>query len=212
MRAPQKTVYPCRVSVITGDILAKLGMAKLTLQQIVAEHGVFGQCAADGQQRGGIVNALTHKGPAAEYILIEFLCGGAVAVCPAHAAKQRLRVRFHMHGQRLHARLEDARTAFLQGMQHRAQQTLSRPGGQKGVRIQGDYIGVAALQAFGRRAGIGQGIRARFPAQQAAQHFQRAALALPADIAALGAVSAAGTVQAVKARAVALIERTNAAR
>ena len=67
------------------------------------------------------------------------------------------------------------------------------------------------MQAFGRRAGIGQGIRARFPAQQAAQHFQRAALALPADIAALGAVSAAGTVQAVKARAVALIERANAA-
>ena len=89
MRAPQKTVYPRRVSVITGDILAKLGMAKLTLQQIVAEHGVFGQCAADGQQRGGIVNALTHKGAAAEYILIEFLRGGAVAVCPAHAAKQR---------------------------------------------------------------------------------------------------------------------------
>ena len=199
------------MAVVEHDILRQRAAHDLALDQIMAQQPPRRHAALQRPQplRRG-VNALAHKGAPTEYILINILYGQMIGVHAAPTAQQCLGAGAHAVRRHLHPGLNHPHAALLQGVLHGPDEPQRLPRRQKGIRVQGEDIGVAPRQIRRAAGSVNKSIGAFLPNKQPVQRFQRAALAFAPGEALLACVPGPGPVQIIKAAARFFIQRLHA--
>ena len=204
--APRMVEIAGGESFVDDDVAHQRRPSVQPLDEIVAEHAVFGDAALEAAFEGGdLVDALADEDAAAEQVLVDVGNGARIDVdrhvAGEIAGERRAR---DVLGRDLHARLQDrvagadpagpfVEARPVEGVRQGADQPVDRARRQARVGVGRDHEADAA-QLLHRPGGKDEG------AGVAAEHegvevFQLAALALPAHPAAFRGIEAARPVQ-----------------